>query len=314
LNAYQSDVAALVAEVERLTRLADSSFGKAEQYLALSEVQDKEVARLRAVERLREFQSRDGMVTPTIHQRVHGYLWNWATGPGWARDGSEIAKLSADGMRVLKVQLQDNGPIPVEQAQEWRGAGMKVWGMVGHVDGREPLELAAWLKAERVRLSLTGLDFNFEEDVRAMDAATNGQWSVEFTREARRLMPTLPMHLDTYYGPAAATPGINLGAYKAIGCRFSIQTFWGPEGLWDDPPTNMVKWCAGASPVIPRAIVKPILRTAPNNSGKLPDYDVAIADWKASGCRGGALYPIESYDFDKLRALIRKLIAAGVAY
>jgi len=257
------------------------------------------------------------MSGPTIHQRLYGFIWNWKTGPGWARDGSEIHKLRLDGMKGIKVQLQDNGPIPVEQAQEWRDAGMAVWGMVGHVEGRDPPELAAWLKSERVRLSLTGLDLNFEEDVRAMDAASNGQWSVKFTTEARRLMPTLPMHLDTYFGPAAATLGINLGAYKAIGCRFSIQTFWGPPAtnVWDDPPTNIVKWCAGANPTIPRAIVKPILQTAPRDDGALPDYDLAIADWKASGCIGGSLYPIESYpDFGQLRALVRKLIAAGVAY
>ena len=100
--------------------------------------------------------SRSSMA-PTIHQRVNGWLWSWATGPGWCRDGSEMAKLRSDGMRVLKVQLQDNGPIPRDQADEWRAAGMKC-GRGGHVDGDDPTELARWLKGERNRLALAGLD------------------------------------------------------------------------------------------------------------------------------------------------------------
>lgn len=258
------------------------------------------------------------MTFPTIHQRLMLHVWHWSSGPGWVRNADDMRHLFEDGAKVVKLQLQDDGPVPLWYVQMLRSVGFKTWGMVGHVDGRDPLELAAWLKAERVRLSLTGLDLNFEEDVRAMDAASGGQWSVKFCTEARRLMPTLPMHLDTYHGPAAASPGINLGAYKNIaGCRFSIQTFWGPPAtnVWDDPPTNIVKWCAAANPTIPRAIVKPILQMAPRDDGTLPDYDVAIADWKASGCKGGSLYPIESYpDFEGLRALVRKIIAAGCAY
>jgi hypothetical protein len=253
----------------------------------------------------------------TIHQRLHGYLINWKTGPGWATDRSEIAKLRQDGMRVLKVQLQDSGPIPIDQAKEWRDAGMKVWGMVGHVNDWEddPEGLAAWLKAERNRLSLTGMDYNFEDEVNGFDARSEGKWSVRFCTKARFLMPTLPMHLDSYWGPMGDK--INLGAYKAIGCRFSVQTFNGPPAtnVWDDPPTNIVRKGAGAQPVIGKSIIKPLLQTAPRDDGTLPNYNVAIADWKASGCKGGGLYPIESYpDFDKLRVLIREMIAQGVAY
>lgn len=253
-------------------------------------------------------------MAPTIHQRVFGWLWHWRDGPGWVRDGAEIAKLRADGMRVLRVQLQDNGPIPVEQAKEWRDAGVKVWGAVGHVDGRDAKELAGWLKSERVRLSLTGLDCNFEEDVRAMDAASGGQWSKAFAAEARRLMPTLPMHLDTYYGPAAASPGINLGAYtKDNGFRLTLQSYWG-DGVYDDPCTRMVQWTSGASPYIPKAIVKPLHRVVPNSQGQMPDWDVVFSDWQASVLKGGGFYYIDGADFELLRWLTREALRRGCAY
>ena len=71
--------------------------------------------------------SSNGAHHPPARQRL---AVGWATGPGWCRDGSEMAKLRSDGMRVLKVQLQDNGPIPRDQADEWRAAGM-VWSAVG---------------------------------------------------------------------------------------------------------------------------------------------------------------------------------------
>ena len=253
----------------------------------------------------------------TIHQRVSGWLWNWKTGPGWCRDGVEIRKLYTDGMRVLRVQLQDNGPIPREQADEWRAAGMKVWGAVGHVDGRDPKELAAWLKAERVRLALTGMDCNFEEDVRRMDAESGGQWSITFASEARRLMPTLPMQIDTYFGPAAAMPGINLGAYKANGFRPLIQSYWG-NGIWDDPPTHMVEWLGAASPSWPPALIKPVHRVVPpdtgEHAGQLPNWSVVFNDWRESGLKGGSYYYIDGADFELLRWLTRETIKRGCAY
>lgn len=256
-------------------------------------------------------------MTPTIHQRVNAWLWHWATGPGWVRDGSEMAKLRQDGMRVLKVQLQDDGPIPQEQAQEWRDAGLKVWGAVGHVDGRDPGELAYWLKAERVRLSLTGLDCNFEEDVRALDAASGGVWSKDFADRARILMPYLPMHIDTYYGSAAASPGINLAPYKANGFRLTLQSYWG-EGIWDDPPTNMVKWTSGASPPWPKAVVKPLHRVvAPGSgpyAGQLPDWNIVFGNQKVAGLLGVGFYHIDGADFELVRWLTREALKRGVAY
>ena len=224
-----------------------------------------------------------------------------------------MRKLCLDGMKVLKVQLQDNGQIPREQADEWRAAGMKVWGAVGHVDGRNPLELASWLRAERVRLALAGLDCNFEEDVRRLDADSGGQWSVQFATEARRLMPTLPLHLDTYYGSAAASPGINLGPYKAKGFRLTLQSYWG-DGVWDDPPTRMVQWTGNASPPWPRAYVKPLHRVVANSAGKMPDWQVVFADHVASGLKGVGWYYIDGADFDLLRWLTREAVRRGCAY
>jgi hypothetical protein len=220
-------------------------------------------------------------------------------------------------MRVIKVQLQDNGPIPVEQAKEWRDAGFQVWGAVGHVDGWDASELARWLKSERVRLSLTGIDCNFEEDVRAMDAASGGLWSSQFASGARYLMPTLPMHLDTYYGSAAASPGIDLGAYKSNGFRLCLQSYWG-EGIWDDPPTRMVQWTSGASPPWPKAYVKPLHRVvAPGSgqyAGQLPDWEKVLINSMIAGTKGIGFYYIDGADFDLLRWLTREAIRRGCAY
>lgn len=255
----------------------------------------------------------------TIHQRPFGWLWHWDTGPGWVRDGSEIAKLAQAGMKVLRVQCQDDGPIPVDQVREWRAAGVQVWLAIGHVDGRDPVELAQWMKNEQLRFlaegtSINGWDCNFEEDVRAMDAATNGQWSVKFCAEFRRLMPTMPAHLDTYYGSAAASPGINLSAYLAKGFRYTIQTYWGQEGLWNDPCTRIVGWTAGATPSIPKSIVKPLHRISPNTAGQLPNWQEVFKDWQWSGLKGGGWYYIDGGDFDLLGWLVKESIKLRVCY
>lgn len=256
----------------------------------------------------------------TINQKPCGWLWHWESGPGWVRDGREIRKLYDAGMEQLRVQLQDDGPIPVEQVKEWREDGkVKVWGAVGHVNEWEsnPKGLAAWLKSERVRLSLTGLDCNFEEDVRGFDERSDGKWSAIFAPEMRRLCPTLPLHLDTYYGPAAAKNGINLGAYLAAGFKYTLQSYWG-NGIWDDPPTRMVAWTSGANPRIPKAIVKPLHRVvAPDVgqfAGQLPNWEVVFSDWELSGLKGGGFYYIDGADFDLLLWLFKECIRRGVAY
>lgn len=266
------------------------------------------------------------MPGPTIHQRVHGWLWHWDTGPGWCRDGSEIAKLRQDGMRVLRVQCQDDGLIPVALIDEWISAGMQVWLAVrpsgaplGPTPVWSPQQTAQFIRDELDRtrrgdgtLRYRGADLNFEKDVRDADNSTipKGRWSAEFKAEYRRLMPTLPTHLDTVFGDFAG--GIN-NVYTP-GIRMSVQTYWGPEGIWDDPPTNIVKWCAGAMPKIPKEIIKPIFRVVANNSGQLPDWGVVFNDWRASGCKGGAWYYIDGADFDLLRWLTREAVRRGVAY
>lgn len=150
-----------------------------------------------------------------------------------------------------------------------------------------------------------------------MDAESGGQWSAIFAAEARRLMPTLPLQLDTYYGSAAATPGINLGAYKWQGFRLCIQSYWG-DGIWDDPPTHMVEWTKGANPPWPKSVIKPMHRVvAPSKgeyAGQLPDWDVVFMDCKAAGTLGVGFYYIDGADFELVRWLTREAIRRGIAY
>lgn len=247
-------------------------------------------------------------MAPTIHQRVHGYLWHWKDGPGWCRDGAEIYKLRQAGMRVLKVHLSDDGPIPREQVVEWNAAGMKVWGMTWLTANSSPQAL----KDERNRLSLTGLDLNGEDPVLALDQQTGGLWSVGFATKLRHLCPTLPLHFDSYWGPMGG--GINLGAWRMAGCRFSVQTFWGGEGIWDDPTTNIVHKGLGAQPILPKSILKPCIRVAKNNSGQLPDWDVVFTNTKVAGTKGVGLYYIDAMPLDEVCELTRRAIRSGVAY
>lgn len=256
----------------------------------------------------------------TVHQRIALWLWHWKSGPGWVRNPWEMNKLRADGARVLRVQLQDDGPVDLELVKMWKSIGFKVWGAIrpsgyplaGPGATWDPLDAAFFAKEEKRRLALHGMDFNFEDDVRRADLETNGKWSDDFANAFRQWCPRLPCALDTYWG--AAGGGLNLGAYVTRGFRMNVQTYWGAEGLWDDPPTRIVQWCKGASPSIPKAIVKPILRVTANNAGERLYPKVAIADAKAAGTKGLALYYIDGAELEYLRAFIRDAIADGVAY
>lgn len=248
----------------------------------------------------------------TIHQRPIGYLLGWKTGPGWVRDGSQINRLVRAGMPAMKVQLQDSGPIPEDQAKEWRDAGMQVWGMVGHVDGRDPLELASWLKGERARLFLKGLDCNYEDEVNKMDRETNGQWSRTHAAECRRLMPTLPLHFDSYWGPMGDR--INLGAYKANGFRFCVQTAWGqPPIIWADPTTSIVQKGLGAQPIIPKSIIKPIFFIVPGQGGEKLNPNIAIPNTKTAGTLGCGLYYMDGAEnIEEVIDWVKRVKAAGI--
>lgn len=255
----------------------------------------------------------------TIHQRVHLWLWHWRDGPGWVRSNSdELRALRADGARVIRVQLQDDGDVPDTLVALYHSMGFKVWGAIR--PSGAPLEApgtvwypeqtALFGKSERVRLGLNGIDWNFEREVRDQDTATNGWWSSTFKTRARQLMPTLPMVLDTVYGDFAG--GIN-NVYTPD-FRMNVQTYWGPEGTWDDPPTNIVKWCSTAQPPIAKANVKPVIRVSPNSAGELVGRDTVIQDCKAAGTKGIVFYYIDGAPLDHLRAFIRESIAAGIAY
>jgi hypothetical protein len=254
----------------------------------------------------------------TIHQRVHLWLWHWRDGPGWVRNpqSDELRALRVAGARVLRVQLQDDGPVPRELVDGWKAAGWKVWGAMrpshAPLGGTvwDPTVAAAWAEREKYQLALHGLDFNFEREVRDADVASGGQWSRDFVERFRSLCPTLPCALDTYYGDFAG--GIN-NVYTP-GIRFNVQTYWGSEGIWDDPPTNIVKWCSGAQPVIPKAVIKPVFRVTRNNSGERLDMNVALDDAKIAGTKGMVLYTLDGGDLDFQIEFVKRAIAEGVAY
>ena len=266
-------------------------------------------------------------MAPTIHQRVAGYLWHWDTGPGWVRSPSaELKALRSDGMRVLKVQMQDDGPLPGPLVRMWRGLGFKVWGMVWPqgppLSGSSTWgarETAEWFRAEKDRLvregaNLDGADFNFEQPVMQKDLESNGAWSMAFSNRFRELCPTLPAALDTYYGSAAG--GVNLGAYVVPGKNFrlNVQTFWGPDGIYDDPAWRVVGWTSNAEPPIPKAQVKLITRVSPNNQGQLPDFAQVIDDMVRQGLKGLQLYYIDGGNVDQMRGIVRAAIQRGAAY
>lgn len=269
----------------------------------------------------------------TRHQKVFYYVWHWNQGPGWWRHieyldvggvkkpfATQLAPLTPDVFGLI-VQVQDDGKIPRDLADGWRGVGLRVDGMVGHVHDWEqnPEGLAVWMKAERNRLALAGWDCNFEDEVNGFDERSKGQWSVRFANELRRLHPTLPLYLDSYWGPMGDK--INLGAYKARGFRFRVQTFWTehpsgtPNGVWDDPPTSIVVKGAGAQPVIPKALIKPTYRVGKNNAGQFVDVQAAIADTKQADTKGCAFFPADAEgDFHTLVLMAKAALAGGIAY
>lgn len=253
----------------------------------------------------------------TIHQRVHLHIWHWNTGPGWCRDlrgSDELVAFRAAGARVIRAHLVDDGPLDMAVVRMWRELGYKVWGMVWGADQwkDKPEAFAEWCASEKRRLVLEGMDFNLEDNVKDWDVMTNGQWSERFASKWRDLCPLLPCCLDTYWGPAGA--GMNLGAYHARGFRMNVQTFWGPEGLYDDPVTTIVLKAAGAQPVIPKANVKPIVRVTSNNSGERAPFARIFDDAKIAGTKGVGLYYVDGADPKLTEQLVKVAIAGGVAY
>jgi hypothetical protein len=252
----------------------------------------------------------------TRHQKVALYWWHWRTGP----QNLPWGEFWRDGARTVKIQLQDDGPLDPEVVKDLRARGYKVDGMVWpQTEGTTwgPRETAEFFKAEKDRMvrhgtNLDGADFNFEDPVRWKDIDTSGAWSESFAKRFRELCPTLPAHLDTYYGSAAG--GMNLGAYTSRNFRMAIQSFWGPDGLYEDPIWRMVAWCKNAQPSIPKAQVKPVIRVSPNNSGQLPPYAEVIQDAVNQGTKGIQFYYVDGADVDRLRDLIRTSISRGVAY
>lgn len=256
----------------------------------------------------------------TIHQRVALWLWHWNTGPGWVRDAqsAELRSLKDAGARVIRVHLQDDGVLPRDLVDAWKAAGWKVWGAFR--PSHQPLggvlwdatQAAEWAASEKRRLGLHGLDANFEDEVRGGDLNSGGGWSEAFARRFRELCPTLPSALDTYYGSAAG--GMNLGAYVSRAFRMNVQTYWGAEGIYDDPVPRIVEWCKNAQPSIPKANVKPLFRVTRNNSGEQLLQSVAIGDSVRAGTKGAILYYLDGGDIEYMRHFVLNLIAAGASY
>lgn len=219
-------------------------------------------------------------------------------------------------MSWLRIQLQDNGQVPRWLVDMYRHLGFRVGGMIRPsfqpIGGPlwTPPQTAEFIAEEKRRLTLELTDENFEREVR--DADSRGEnWSAEYVSLAKELNPGLQRALDTNFGDFAG--GIE-NHYTPNGWRFNVQTFWGANGIWDDPPTNIVRWCAGAQPRIPRNIIKPIFRVAPNDQGERCDIDTALDDTVKAGTKGIVLYYLEGADVDYLTHFTREAIRRGVAY
>jgi len=247
---------------------------------------------------------------------VHLWLWHWRDGPGWVRSASdELRQLRADGAGVIRIQLQDDGEVPLWLVDLYKYFGYKVWGAIR--PSGDPLGGSLWSPwaaagfgdSERRRLGLNGIDWNFEREVRLADAESGGAWSRQFKPAFRARQPRVACALDTVFGDFAG--GIE-NVYTP-GFRMNVQTYWGGEGIYDDPVPKIVEWCAGAQPKISKAVVKPVFRVTRNNNGELLDRSLAISDSKKAGTIGNVLYYIDGAEFDYLRAFVRESIAEGVA-
>lgn len=262
------------------------------------------------------------MATSTVYQRVHLWIWHSLTG---GVEDSYLAKLYDAGARVLCVQLQDDGPLPKSLIDRWKGLvkDTPLYGKHFTVHGvvrpsGEPLfepgdrwapeTVASWASAEKVRLGLHGMRFNFEDDVEGADLVDDGAWSRAFVKEWRRLRPTLPSVLDTYKGAA----GMRLECYREAGFRLAVQTY-DATGLWTDPPTSLVEWTKGRG--WPKGYVRPVFQVA-KFAGERLAISAAIADSKEAGMVGVSLYYVDgAFDVldEYLVPFVKRAIGAGIA-
>lgn len=259
----------------------------------------------------------------TVWQRASLFLWHWRTG---GVDDSYLRKLWDAGARCIAVQLQDDGPIPRERVDAWRGrnvdgtliAGVpqfKVHGVFHPFSSGDESrttwaaeQAAEYAHAEKRRLRLDGIRCNFEDEVEAEDWRTAGEWSRRFCTEFRRRMPRLPAALDTYYGAR----GMNLDAYRAAGFRLVCQVYDG-DGLWRDPPTSFVEWTAERG--WPRGYVRPEFGVIKRDGVRI-DLEMALDNAKRAGTLGVNLYYIDgAFDVldEYLVPFVRRAIELGVA-
>lgn len=256
------------------------------------------------------------IVKPTQFQRVHLFLWDYqAAADPW------LVKLYQAGSRVLNVHLQDSGEVPRSKVDGWKniikqGEGFKVWGIVRpsgpplHPHGVvwSAQEVRDFAFAEKRRLGLNGMRFNFEDDVEQLDFESEGRWSGEFTSGWRLDCPALPSILDTYFG----SRGMNLDAYRRKDFRLSIQTYneW---TLWADPPQAAVTWAAARGWLKSR--VKITLPVMKKDEQRMP-ADQMVEACMAARTVGACLYYVDgAFDVldEYLVPLTRDLIAKGAA-
>ena len=255
------------------------------------------------------------MAGPTVHQRVALFIIDHGSvSTEWLRE------LHTAGARVLKVHLQDHGPLPADKMREWSALGYKLWGAVRpsgqplHESGHlwTPEETVQFIRSEKRRLAsegttMHGIDCNFEQEIQQADVQGTG-WSRLFTERFRLAMPTLPAQLDTY-----PVEGLDHLAYRDKGFRVTCQTY-SPVNHWAWTPAWIMDWLQRVG--WPKAQCKITLPVHEIN-GVRPWIPATVSMMKqAGGVKGCTLYPVESAmpPTAYLAELVRLLIWVGVAF
>lgn len=234
----------------------------------------------------------------------------------WVNDYNAMPRevagpLYGAGYRIIVVQLQDHGDVNPERVRDWRALGYKVGGAIRpsgepyYPSGQTwaPNLTATYASAEKSRLGLALMHFNFEAEIKAADA--EGPWSSDFCAAWRARRPSLPSFLNTYRG----AEGINHAPYIAKNFRLSVQTA-DANSVWAHPPTEFTKWAVAIG--WKKGYVRPTYAVTEVN-GQWMDIDNAIPNQLASQCgKGLTAYYADGSNPEYLKELVGKAQAAGV--